>query len=70
MIIQFMSSPLDPLPQPLILSRSISPLIQSILERVLPMSLDHWGFPDGVQRKIKFDPSKVNEDISDYVCLI
>ena len=70
MIIQLMSSPLDPLPQPLILSRSITPLIQSILERILPMGFDYWGFPNWVQRKIKFDPGKVNEDISDNICLI
>jgi hypothetical protein len=69
-IIQLMTSPLDPLSQPFILSRRITTLIQSILERILSMSLYYWRFPDRVQREIQFDTSKVNEDISDDISLI
>jgi hypothetical protein len=65
-----MSRPLDPLSQPLILSRCIPALIQSILKRILSMGFDDWGFPNWIQGKIESDSGKMDEDVSDDIGLI
>jgi hypothetical protein len=70
MIVQLMSRPLDPLSQPLILSRCIPALIQSILKRILSMGFDDRGIPDWIQGEIESDSGKMDEDVSDDIGLI